>query len=112
MAATLSDRGRFVATASAVSHHAQSEWGYTECILGEKLTQADIEVEALRPARTLGDFVKENGYSGSVQLITGSTIDSLLTEHPQIPLTIQYAKRTPWASSELATFPWKRSRDH
>jgi hypothetical protein len=124
MAGTLSNKGRHddksIATAAAVLYHQQSEWGHTECVLGERLTQTDIEVEALRPALLLlSDFASETHYTGPVQLITGSPtapqsflkftqhatqhvsleyaqkIDTLLAEHPQITLTIQYAKRNP-----------------
>ena len=43
------------------------------CTLGEKLTQADIEVEVPRPTLKLpGDFIKETAYAGPVQIITGS----------------------------------------
>jgi hypothetical protein len=39
-------------------------------MLGEQLTQADIEFEAVQPALLLlGDFVKETNYTGPVQLI-------------------------------------------
>jgi hypothetical protein len=118
----LSNRGRHddksIATTAAVLYHKRSEWGHTECILGEKLTQADTEVEALRPGLTLlEDFVGETNYKGPVQIITGSPsgphlfldftqhatqhvsielawkIDSLLANHPRIHLTIQYTKR-------------------
>ena len=42
-------------------------------ILGDKLTQADAENEALRSALALlGDFVKDTNYEGPIQLITGS----------------------------------------
>ena len=52
-----------VATVAAVLYHKWSEWGHTECMLGEKLTQADIEVEALRLAlKPLGDSAKETYY--------------------------------------------------
>lgn len=124
MGGVLSNKGRHddksIATVAAVLYYKKSEWGHTECVLGEKLTQADIEAEALRPALLLlGDFANEAYYSGTVQLITGSPIapkaflnfsqhatqhvsleyarkiDSLLTEHPQISLKIQYAKKTP-----------------
>jgi hypothetical protein len=124
MTSVLSNRGRHddksVATAAAVLYHKQSEWGHTECTLGVKLTQTDIEVEALRPALLLlRDFIEDTNYAGPVHLITGSPtapclfldftqpstqhislefarkIDSLLSEHPQISLIIQYAKRNP-----------------
>jgi hypothetical protein len=121
MCSTLSNKGRHdgksVATAAAVLYHKKSEWGHTECTLGKKLTQTDIEVKALHPAlKLLRDFASETKYTGPVQLITGSPsvlhlfldfsphatqhaalsfaweIDFLLTEHPQLSLTIQYAK--------------------
>jgi hypothetical protein len=121
MTSVLSNRGRHddksVTTAAAVLYHKQSEWGHTECTLGVKLTQTDIEVEALRPALLLlRDFIEDTNYTGPVHLITGSptaphlfldftqpstqhislefarTIDSLLSKHPQISLIIQYAK--------------------
>jgi hypothetical protein len=125
IAGALSNKGRHddksIATTAAVLYHRGTEWGHTECILGERLTQADVEAEALRPALTLlGDFAKETNYKGpAVQVITGSptaprlfldftqhatqhvslefaqTIDLILVEHPQIHLTIQYAKRNP-----------------
>ena len=124
MAGVLSNKGRHdgksITTAVAVLYHKGSEWGHTECILGEKLTQTDIEVEVLCPALLLlGDFAKESDYTGPMQIITRSPtaphsflnftqhatqhaslefaqkIDSLLTEHPQISLIIEYAKRNP-----------------
>jgi hypothetical protein len=123
LAGTLSNRGRHdgksIATMTAVLYHERLEWGNTECILGEKLTQADIEIEALHPGLTLlEDFVKETNYKGPVQIITGSPsaprlfldltqhatqhvsleyarkLDSLFTDHPNIYITIQYAKRS------------------
>ena len=56
--------GKSVAIVTVVLYHKRSEWGHTECMLGEKLTQADmIEVEALRLAlKLLGDFAKETNY--------------------------------------------------
>ena len=112
--------GRSIATAAAVLYHTQSEWGHTECILGEKLTRTDIEVEALRPAlKLLRDFANDTKYIGPVQLITGShtalnlflnfsphdsqptslniahEIDTLLTENPLLYIKIQHAKRGP-----------------
>ena len=112
--------GKSVATVAAVLYHKGTEWGHTECPLGEKVTQADVEVEALCPAlRLLGDYVIQTNYSGPVELITGSptapglclnfsqhamqhialkcvqSIDMLLTAHPGINITIQYAKRSP-----------------
>jgi hypothetical protein len=124
VAGILSNKGRHddksIATAAAVLYHKQSEWGHTECTLGKKLTQADIKVEALRPGLLLlEDFIRGTKYNGPVQIITGSPsaphlslnfsqhatqhvslefawkIDSLLMDHPQIYLTIQYAKRNP-----------------
>ena len=77
MTGVLSNRGRHdgiscAATAAAL-YYKRTEWGHTECLLGEKLTQADAEVEALRSALTLlGDFAQETNYEGPVQLITGS----------------------------------------
>jgi hypothetical protein len=137
MATTPFNRGRHdnksVATAAAI-YRALSDSGYPGCSLGEKSTQADIEVEPVEApcsALTLlpvNDFIKETGYSGSVQLIIGSTtaphrflnftkhttmqylsleftqiVDSLLAEHPQITFTIQSAKWT------LALVGFKRS---
>lgn len=130
---TLSNKGRHddksIATAAAVLYYKQAEWGHFERVLGEKLTQNDIEVEALCPAlMLLSDFANETHYTGPVQINTGSPtapqtflnfsqhaaqqvsldlarrIDVLLTEHPQITLTIQYAKRNP------ALVGFKRSR--
>jgi hypothetical protein len=109
-----------ITTTVAVLYHRKSEWGHTECTLGDKKTQTDYEIEALHPALTLlGDFVKETEYKGPVQIITGSPtaprrfldftqhaaqhvslelahkIDLVLAEHPQIHITIQYAKQNP-----------------
>ncbi len=120
----LSNKGRHddksIATVAVVLYHKGEEWGHTECILGEKLTQTDINVEALRPAlMLLGDFAQETKYKGPVHIITGSPtapqlfldhtqratqhvslelthqIDSLLLECPQLYITIQYAKQNP-----------------
>ena len=112
--------GRSIATVAAVLYHTRSEWGHTENVLGEKLTQIDIEVAALQPAlKLLRDFTNETKYTGPVQVITGSPtapglfldfsphdtqytslalareIDSLTTENPLIFITIQYAKKNP-----------------
>src|SRR6267154_407841 len=124
MAGTLSNKGRHddksIATAAAVLYHNKTEWGHTKCTLGEKLTRADIEAEMLRPVlRLLADFVTETNYTGPVQMITGSPsaphsflnfkqhatqhvslefaqkIDSFLADHPQVTLTIEYAKHNP-----------------
>ena len=106
--------------AAAVLYYTRSEWGHTACVLGEKLTYADIEVKALHPAlNLLRDFVNETKYTGPIQIITGShtapgkfldfspnatqhasialaqQIDALLTEHPLAFITVQYAKRNP-----------------
>ena len=123
MYGTLSNKGRHdgksVASVAAALYHKRSEWGHTECLIGEKLTQTDIEVEAIHPAlQLLGDFVKESDYSGPVQMITSSptavrlflnfsqhaaqhaslktanTIEVLMTTQ-QISLNIQYIKRNP-----------------
>jgi len=89
-------------------------------VLGEKLTQADIDLEATQPALLLlTDFARTTNYTGPVQLISGSPVatqqlfsfsqhatqhaslslarkvDALLTEHPQLILNFQYAKRSP-----------------
>jgi hypothetical protein len=122
MYGTLSNKGRHdgksVATVAAVLYHKKSEWGHTECLLGEELTQVDIEVEALRPALALlGDFAKETNYEGPVQLNTESptaprllldfsqhatqhvsleaanNIDALLTDFPRITLILKSTKR-------------------
>jgi hypothetical protein len=124
MTGILSNKGRHngksVATVAAVLYHKGTEWGRTECPLGKKVTQADVDVEALRPAlRLLGNFAVQTNYSGPVELITGSStapslcldfsqhtmqhvalncaqsIDTLLTAHPSIAISIQYAKRSP-----------------
>jgi hypothetical protein len=124
LAGVLSNRGRHddksIAATAAVLYHKGSEWGHCEHVLGEKVTQADIEAEALRPALTLlRDFTNETGYKGPVQITTSSpsapqlflnftqhatqhasiefarSIDTLLAKHPQISLTIQYAKKNP-----------------
>jgi hypothetical protein len=109
--------GKSVATVAAVLYHKGVEWGHAECALGEKVTQADVEAEALRPAlRLLGDFANGTDYSGPVLIISGShtaprlfldvsqhatqhaslefarTIDALLTDHAGITLTIQHAR--------------------
>ena len=84
MTGVLSNKGRHdgksVATVAAVLYHKGTEWGHTECPLGEKVTQADVEIEALRPAlRLLGNFTIQTNYSGPVELITGSpTAPSLI----------------------------------
>ena len=112
--------GRSIAAAAAALYYRGSEWGHTVSILGEKLTQADIEVEALRPAlNLLRDFANETKYTGPIQVITGSPsapgkfldfsphptqhvslefahqIDSFVSENPGVFLTILYAKRNP-----------------
>ena len=112
--------GKSVATAAAVLYHKKVEWGHAECTLGEKVTQGDVEVEALRPAlRLLGDFANGADYLGPVQIISGShtalhlfldfsqhaaqhaslefarTIDSLLKDHRGITITLQHVKRNP-----------------
>ena len=133
MTGILSNKGRHddisVAATAATLYHKQTEWGHTESILGDKLTQADAENEALRSALALlGDFVKDTNYEGPIQLITGTPtalshfinfsqhatqhasvefawkIDSLLKTHPQITISLQAAKRSP----ELVGF--KRTR--
>ena len=61
LAGVLSNKGRHddksIAMAAAVLYHKGVEWGHTECLLGKKLTQANINVKALCPASMLlGDF--------------------------------------------------------
>ena len=59
--------------ATAVLYYTRSEWGHTACILGEKLTYADIEVKVLHLAlNLLRDFVNKTKYTGLIQIITGS----------------------------------------
>jgi hypothetical protein len=121
MTGTLSNKGRHdgrsIATAAAVLYHKGSEWGHTERILGEKLTQVDIDLETMLPALLLlGDFARETNHTGVVQLITGSPstphqvfnfkqhatqhvsvnlawkTNTLFAEHPHLSLILIYAK--------------------
>ena len=123
MTSVLSNKGRHdgisVAVTAATLYYKRTEWGHMECLLGDKLTQADAEIEALRSALALlGDFAKETNYEGPVEMITGSPtalsrfldfsqhptqhvsiefawkLDSLLMTHT-ISINIQFAKRNP-----------------
>jgi hypothetical protein len=106
--------------AAAVLYYEGKEWGHAEHVFGDKVTKSDAEVGAMRPALALlSDFLLSFQYTGSVHIITGSTeaiglflkfgnhmtqhfsiefaqkIDTLLTNHPDLTITIQHAKRDP-----------------